>query len=82
MCQIILKQRAPLVTGLHQPVSIPSIVYESNTPRDNKRTEAGQPLLNPEVNLGFDLEPWDPSLLSGIPDELFADDTIFGIFGG
>lgn len=44
--------------------------------------EAGQPSLNPEVNLGLELEPWDVSLLSGIPDELLVDDTIFGIFGG
>lgn len=46
------------------------------------RIEAGQPPLNSEVNLGFEVEPWDVSLLSGIPDDLFADDTIFGIFGG
>lgn len=46
------------------------------------RIEAEQPSLNPEVNLGFEVEPWDVSLLSGIPDDLFVDDTIFGIFGG
>ncbi|BCS19927.1 uncharacterized protein APUU_20359A [Aspergillus puulaauensis] len=63
--------------------SVPDYV-EADGPVGNwpAPAEAGQPPLNPEVNLGFELEPWDVSLLSGIPDELLVDDTIFGIFGG
>lgn len=38
--------------------------------------------LNPDVRLSHELEPWDFSLLSSIPDEVLADDMIFGIFSG
>jgi hypothetical protein len=68
----------PAPAGKYFPILYKRMMY----PVITGRVEAGQPSLNPEVNLGFEIEPWDVSLLSGIPDDLFVDDTIFGIFGG